>query len=163
MIKQQYHHTIMGDIFLRVFRIVPPFDLLVIMQTRNKAVGLIDCNSANPQPHELSTAIFLSQYGFNVKFIPVSNVPGTKTPDIILSDRLPWEIKSIKTVLESTIKHTFSHAIKQSPNIIFDLRTLSSPDAQKALSMIARIFTYFRNAKRLMIITKDNQLLKYSK
>ncbi len=131
--------------------------------TQKRTAGKISYNNVKPWKHERQTALFLAEKGYNIRFIPPSNAKGVHTPDIVVNNDLAWEIKSLRTSKESTIKHSFSSAIKQSANIIFDLRALTNAESHKAQQLITKIFSYFRAAKRLIIITKDNQLIKLSK
>ncbi|MBQ6449458.1 hypothetical protein IJJ08_00950 [bacterium] len=76
---------------------------------------------------------------------------------------MPWEIKSITKAKDSTIQHAFSKGVKQAKNLIFDLRGLSSTQAGKAYLLVIKIFQQFRQARRLMIITKSGTLETYQK
>jgi hypothetical protein len=84
-------------------------------------------DGAMPEPHEIKTALFLSKHGKTVIFIAPKNQPGIKTPDIIM-DGLQWEMKSPVSAGARSIEHAFRSAIKQSSNIIFDLRASKASD-----------------------------------
>ena len=63
---------------------------------------------------------------------------------------------------EYTIEHSFRSALKQSPNIIFDIRGSKMPE-QKCSAEIERRFNDFKKVNRVMIITKHQTLLDFNK
>jgi hypothetical protein len=74
-----------------------------------------------PEPHELETARFFNKLGKNVEFLVPSYIKGSKTPDVKM-DNILWEIKSPKGDSKYTFQHAFKEALRQSYNVIFDLR-----------------------------------------
>jgi hypothetical protein len=112
---------------------------------------------ARAEPHELETAMFFNKLGKDVTFLAPVYEKGAKTPDIKM-DGLLWEIKAPKNDGKYTIEHIFRKALKQSKNIIFDLRrTKMSND--KCVSQITKQFRLIRKISRLLIITKEKKLL----
>ena len=122
-------------------------------------MGMIDISELNnpPEKHELLTAKYYSELGKNVKFLRKSNVEGVHTPDIRM-DRLDWEIKSPHGKSTECICDNMRDAVKQSCNIIIDLRRMGLP-TQKCIDRIRRELGYRRTIKRLQVITKENDLL----
>lgn len=84
-------------------------------------------DGAEPEPHEIQTALFLRKLGKDVKFLAPANQDSVKTPDILM-DGLKWEIKSPVSNASRTIEHAFRSALKQSDNVIFDLRRSKASD-----------------------------------
>jgi hypothetical protein len=114
-----------------------------------------------PKEHELDTAQFFNKLGKDVEFLTPNRTKGIKNPDIKI-DGVLWEIKSPNNDGKHTIEHIFRKALKQSKNIIFDLRrTKMSND--KCVSQIIKHFTLIRGIGRLLIITKSNKLLDIKK
>jgi hypothetical protein len=112
---------------------------------------------AIPEPHELDTARILNKLGKDVEFLPLVYAKGVKTPDIKM-DELLWEIKSPKGDSSRTIENNLRAALKQSVNLIVDLRR-TKLNEQKAISQISREFKLRKNIVRLLIIKKNQKLL----
>lgn len=123
--------------------------------------GKITPNGVVLHTHENATVVFLTQQGFDVELLPPSQQKGARTPDIRMNG-LEWEMKSPKSNGKYTIEHSFRSALKQSPNIIFDIRSSKIPQA-KCIFEIERRFNDFKKVKRVMIIARRNKLLEYSK
>lgn len=77
-------------------------------------------------------------------------------------NNLDWEMKSPRSNGKYTIEHSFRSALKQSPNIIFDIRGSKMPE-QKCISEIERRFNDFKKVQRVMIIAKKQKLLDFKK
>ncbi|MCL2335538.1 MAG: hypothetical protein FWC57_05680 [Endomicrobia bacterium] len=77
-------------------------------------------------------------------------------------DNIFWEIKSPQSDGKHTIEHAFRKALKQSENIIFDLRRSKMPDS-KCISQLTKYFDDMKKIKRLLIITKSQKLLDFKK
>ena len=75
---------------------------------------------------------------------------------------LDWEMKSPRSNGKYTIEHSFRSALKQSPNIIFDIRGSKMPE-QKCIAEIERRFNDFKKVNRVMIVTKRQGLLDFNK
>ena len=124
--------------------------------------GIIDISQLTtpPEKHELNTAKFFSEMGKNIVFIRPSNIPSVYRPDILM-DGIEWEIKSPQGKGARTIEKIYKKASEQSANIIFDLRRCGLSDAV-AIRQLEREFND-KHSKRLLIITKTNELIKFSK
>lgn len=123
--------------------------------------GKIIPNGVVLKEHELSTVIFLTELGYDVTLIPKSNQAGIRTPDILIND-IPWEIKSPKGEGKSLMKNTLQKAVRQSSNIIIDLRRTKRYQS-KCLSELQKEFAISRGARQLKIITKSGQILDFAK
>lgn len=111
----------------------------------------------NVWPHELKTAEALARAGYVVEFIPRSDVEHEKTPDVLI-DGVAWEMKAPKSDNIHKVEKTLRHAIRQSPNVIYDSqRTRQLRDAQvkRELEKWAKAFPAL---KRLVFIDKTRQL-----
>ncbi|MCL1973085.1 MAG: hypothetical protein FWG57_08920 [Endomicrobia bacterium] len=113
-----------------------------------------------PEPHELDTAKFFNKLGKDVEFLTPNRTKGIKNPDIKM-DGILWEIKAPKNNSKRTIENIFRKALKQSKNIIFDLRRTKISD--RGVSQVIKQFNLVRNADRLLIIAKSNKLLDLKK
>lgn len=122
--------------------------------------GKIDISKLNvpPEKHELSVARFFAELGYDVEFIPPSNIPGVHRPDILLQG-VEWEIKSPKGKGKNTIQKNFKVAIKQSHFIIFDLRRVNLPES-KCISEIEKQMSLRPYMKKLFVICKNETLLE---
>lgn len=123
--------------------------------------GRITPNGVVLHTHENATVVFLTEQGFDVELLPPVQRKGARTPDIKMLD-VEWEMKSPKSNGKYTIEHSFRSALKQSPNIIFDIRSSKMPQ-QKCIAEIERRFNDFKKVKRVMIITKKQKLLDFNK
>lgn len=129
------------------------------MQQKKK--GIINPNGVSLEKHEYDTILFLTTLGHNIELIPPSHIPNRRTPDFRMSG-LEWEMKSPKGKSRSTLEHAFQTAMKQSVNIIFDLRRIQMPN-DRAVTTLCRLFDYSKSIRRLLIITKEQKLLEYNK
>lgn len=118
--------------------------------------GKIIPNGVSLEKHEYETVLFLTTLGYDIELIPPSHIPNARTPDFIM-ENLRWEMKSPKGKSRSTIEHAFQAAVKQSENIIFDLRRTDIP-LNKALIALSKLMKTSKKAKRLMVITKQQKL-----
>jgi hypothetical protein len=123
--------------------------------------GKITPNGVVLQTYENATVVFLTDQGFDVELIPPVQRKGARTPDIRMLG-LEWEMKSPKSNGKYTIEHSFRSALKQSPNIIFDIRGSKIPQ-EKCVTEIERRFNDFKKVNRVMIITKKQKLLDFVK
>jgi len=122
--------------------------------------GIIDISQLQvpPAKHELATARYFADKGKNVVFIKPSNIPDNHRPDILM-DGIEWEVKSPQGKAKRTIELNFRKAIKQSQNIIFDLRRINIPE-DRCLSELEAEFNQ-KHAKRLLVIKKNGELIEY--
>ena len=124
-----------------------------------KTHGLIDISELNtpPEKHEYETAKYFAARGMDIVFIKPSDVKGTNNPDFIMDGKI-WEIKSPTGSSIRTYEDSFKKALKQSENIIFDLRRLEKPNEIKCIKRL-KYMKDVPKLKRLLIITKDGRLL----
>jgi Contact-dependent growth inhibition CdiA C-terminal domain len=132
-----------------------------LLQLHLMKKGKITPNGVVLHTHENATAVFLTEQGFDVELIPPVQRKGARTPDIKMLG-LDWEMKSPRSNGKYTIEHSFRSALKQSPNIIFDIRGSKMPQ-QKCITEIDRRFRDFKKVDRVMIITKQHKLLDLNK
>ena len=125
--------------------------------------GKIDISKLKtpPEKHELETAKYFAETGLDVEFIPPSNSPKMHTPDFIM-EGVAWEVKCPTGKSKRTIENNFRAAKDQSENIIFDLRKIGVPEKQ-CLSQLERRFDQKKNVKRLLVIKKNDELIRYSR
>lgn len=122
-------------------------------------VGKIDISELNapPEKHEYETVKYFANRGFDVKFIRPSDIEGTNTPDFAMDGKL-WEMKSPTGSSIRTYEDNLRKAIKQSENVIFDLRRLKESDEEKCIRVLKRNL-YLRGLKCLLVIRRDGRLL----
>lgn len=125
----------------------------------SKTVGSIEVEvGAIPEKHELLTANFLAGIGYKILFLAPNRSKGSKTPDINMNNLL-WEIKSPKGNSSRVIENNLRYAVKQSNNVIFDLRRLNNHIAQKSVIKLKFEFKRTTNLKNLIIITKSGKYI----
>lgn len=113
---------------------------------------------ALPYRHETEIANLLIHTGDNVTFIKTSSQP---TPDIRYQ-KLLWEIKSPIGKSSRTIENNLRNALRQSSNIILDLRRTAIPD-QKCLTYLTNHISNFHSLKNLLIVNKNSEILQLNK
>jgi hypothetical protein len=115
-------------------------------------------DGAEPEPHEIQTALFLKKQGKDVKFLAPKNLDHVKTPDIAM-DGLKWEIKAPVSNGRRVIEHALRSAAKQSPNVIIDLRRCKMTD-ERALRQIKHEAEKRKTTlKRLIIVSKSQKIV----
>lgn len=126
---------------------------------KNTKKGHIDISELNtpPEKHEYDTAKYFAERGYDVIFIKPSNIKGTNTPDFIIDGKM-WETKSPIGSSERTYDDIFKKAVKQSANIIFDLRRLTLMNEAKCLNFLKRKQRSLK-VKNILVITRDGRLL----
>ena len=124
------------------------------------SVGKIDIGDllTPPQKHELHTARFFSEMGYDIKFIRPSNIPDNHRPDFRMNG-IEWEVKSPEGKSPRSIKKRYAEACDQSSNIIFDLRRCGLSDSV-CVNLLEKLYKD-KHSRRLMIITKAGKLLQY--
>ena len=127
----------------------------------NQKKGIITPNGVTLEKHEYATVLFLTNEGYNVELIPKSNLEGQHTPDVVI-DNVRWEMKSPTGETKNTIKNNIQNALKQSTNVILDLRRIKRP-MEKCMNEIEREFKENKKIKRILVITKTGKLLDFSK
>jgi len=114
-------------------------------------------NGLIPEKHELITANSFTSIGIDVEFIAPNRTKGARTPDIRMGDLL-WEIKAPRGNSGRTLDDTIKRALKQSTNIIIDLRRTKLDDKQCEKSLKTNK-NLVRGVKRLKIITKRHKVI----
>ena len=126
-------------------------------------LGKIDISELNtpPEQAEFETAKYFAALGKDITFIRPSAIPNQHRPDILM-DGVEWEIKCPVGDSKRTIENNMRKAIKQSHNVIFDLRHMRISDSQ-CVSQIEQQFNIRSQLRRLFIIRRNGELLSYSK
>jgi hypothetical protein len=114
-----------------------------------------------PEKHELETAWFLNSQGKDVEFLAPIRTKGIRTPDIAMDGSF-WEIKCPVGHGKYTIQRLFKHAVRQSANVIFDLRKIKIPD-DVCLKRLNSVVSSSKSIKRLLVITKSLEVLDIKK
>ena len=125
------------------------------MPHKKRRIGKITFSGRNiPEPHELKTAKALASKGKDVEFIRPSRVQHTRTPDIIM-DGIMWEMKCPMGKNKKNIANIFHRALKQSKNIIIDIRQIEI-DEKEALVEIKRNAAMAKSLKKLKVVGGRN-------
>lgn len=120
-------------------------------------IGRVNKNGVKLYPHEDSTALHLTQFGFDVEYIMPRHIYKSTNPDFLVNGTI-WETKSPEGNGKNTIKHQFDGTSKQADKIILDLRRIKLP-AEKAERQAMARFEKAINIKRLLLITKSGRVL----
>ena len=114
--------------------------------------------------HEKLAADYLAVVlKLDVTFLVPSRDPHVKTPDIEMSG-LKWEIKSPKGKGSRVIENTLRDALRQSPNIILDLRRLDGRvPTYKHMREIERRFNDAKSLKCLTVITREEDHIDFKR
>lgn len=119
--------------------------------------GRVITNDVCLEAHEYSTLYFLSSFGLCIEVIKPSNTPGTRSADYLINGAI-WEGKSPDGSGNSTISRQFHKASRQADRLILDLRRVKIPKDKAKREALNRL-EKSRNIKRMLLITKDGQLL----
>ena len=130
-------------------------------KVRLRTKGKIKPNGVVLKTHENATVVFLTEQGFNIELIPKSNISGVHTPDIKMNG-IKWEMKAPIGEGNQLIKNTIQKAIKQSANVIVDLRRTKRHQT-KCLRELENEFNKSSSLKRLKIITKNRKIIDFEK
>ena len=128
---------------------------LGIMRRMKK--GKIIPNGVILEKHEYETILLFTEMGIDVELIPKSNTRGVHTPDIKM-DGLKWEMKAPLGEGNQLIENTIQRALRQSQNIIVDLRHTKRHQT-KCLKELKKQFMSKKNVKHLKIIMKSGRTL----
>lgn len=131
------------------------------METEVKRQGVIIPNGVLLEAHELSTVVLFTKLGYDVELIPRSNTEGVHRSDMIMNG-LEWEIKAPKGEGKSLIKNTVQKALRQSANIVIDLRRVKRRQ-EKCIIELKREFALSRSVKRMVIIKKSGEMIDLNK
>lgn len=129
------------------------------MKPRRK--GKIIPNGVVLETHENATVVYFTELGFDIDLIVPSRTPGQKSADFMM-DGIAWEMKCPKGKSINTLEHTFKNALKQSENLIFDLRAANFTN-DAAIKILAKRFNESKKCRRMKIITKSEELLELNK
>lgn len=110
---------------------------------------------------ENATVVFLTSQGFDVELLPPVQRKNARTPDIRMRS-LDWEIKCPTGKSANTIKRAFKTALRQSKNIIFDLRNSKTPDTAN-VAKLEKEFADIKSARHLIVITRARSMLDLHK
>jgi len=110
--------------------------------------------------NEKLTADFLAaRLSMDVTFLVPNRTIGQKTPDIEM-DGVLWEIKVPRGKGSRTIENTIRRAVKQSPNVVIDLRCMDGRiPTGRHLIEIERQFMKNRSIKRALVITRQEGVI----
>jgi hypothetical protein len=125
------------------------------------AKGYIDISklSTPPEKAEFETAKYFSELGKDIDFIRPNATPYQHSPDIKM-EGVEWEIKCPEGNSKRTIENNLRKALKQSHNVIFDLRHIKYPE-EKCIAKLEKEFRINSQLKRLYVIKKNGELLSY--
>jgi len=114
--------------------------------------------------HEKIAVDFLaSKIGHDVTFLVPDRRKGAKTPDIEM-DGLRWEIKSPRGKSSRTIENNMRNALRQSPNIVLDLRRMDGRiPTKKLLREVERRFNDAKTIKHLIAITRQEKHIDFER
>lgn len=126
-----------------------------------KSRGVLTDNGVCLQPHEKLTVDFFLDRGDNVELIVPSYTAGRKNADVILYDKT-WEMKAPTTANRNTLEVMYKHAVRQSPNLIIDLRRLEFSLQGRVKRMFEKRFRESVRIERMLIITNRN-LTRFTK
>lgn len=125
---------------------------------RKCSIGNLETHGISLQMHELEAIQFFLERGKDIELVVPSNTPRNKNADCIM-DGLFWEMKCPMGKSLATVEHLFRKAVRQSENIIFDLRHLKMDDG-RAVNLLSRLFLMSKRVRRIKIISKDGFLIE---
>ena len=152
-----------GILLLLPLHKIPLSILITSCYSSFMATGRIDISDLNapPEKAEFETAKYFAELGKDIKFLKPSSIPNQHSPDILM-DGIEWEIKCPEGDSKRTIENNMRKAIKQSHNVIFDLRHMKLSE-NKAISKLEKEFRINSRLKKLYVIRKTKELLSYTK
>ena len=130
--------------------------IIELQRVSKDKIGRVNKNNVKLYPHEDSTALHLTQFGFNIEYIMPSHIYKSTNPDFLVNGAI-WETKSPEGGGKNTIKHQFDGTSKQADKVILDLRRIKLP-AEKAERQAKDRFEKAVNIKRLLLITKSGKV-----
>ncbi len=113
---------------------------------------------ARPVAHEIDTATRLASAGHDVEFLVPSNLPGAKTPDVLV-DGIRWEMKSPLGSSKTTISNQLARAAKQSDRLILDTSRTPIPDAE-IIDEVRRRIAGSTKFVEVLILTKNGEIVR---
>ncbi len=121
---------------------------------------------ATPTIEESEVVDILVRWGLakkHVLFLKPVRTAGAKTPDIEVDHDVRWEIKSLEKHGKNTIDHAERAGLKQSENLVFDLRKLRNYNTAKVIRMLEKDYRQTKKWKRLLVVTKTEKVLTIEK
>jgi hypothetical protein len=114
--------------------------------------------------HEKLAVDFLAvKLGYNITFLSPNRRKGAKTSDMEMNDLL-WEIKSPRGKSSRTIENNLRLALRQSSNIILDLRRMDGRiPTKKLLAESERQFNLTKSMRRLIVITRQEEHVDFER
>lgn len=132
-----------------------------LQQVPKNKRGKLHKNGVKIEPHEESTARFLTKYGFVVDVIRPVNTPKMHNPDFLISGVI-WEAKSPEGRSKKNIERKFHEASGQASSLILDLRRIKRP-ANESENDALKEFKKSSRIKHMLLITKNRKLLDFRK
>lgn len=123
--------------------------------------GKIIPNGVILEKHEYRTVLLFTEMGVDIELIPKSEKKGVHAPDIVMNG-LRWEMKSPKGEGKYLMQNTIQKAVKQSRNVIVDLRR-AKRSQERCLQELEKEFGSSKNLQKLKIITKSRKILDFEK
>ena len=123
--------------------------------------GKIIPNGVILEKHEYRTVLLFTEMGVDIELIPKSEEKGVHAPDILMNG-LRWEMKSPKGEGKYLMQNTIQKAVKQSRNVIVDLRRVKRSQ-ERCLQELEKEFGSSKNLQKLKIITKSRKILDFEK
>ena len=114
--------------------------------------------------HEKIAADYLAMnIGYDITFLLPDRRKGARTPDIDMGGSR-WEIKSPIGKSSRTIENNLRTALKQSPNIVLDLRRIDGRvPTLKLLTEVKRQFLLAKGIKKLIVITRQETHIDFAR
>ena len=122
-------------------------------------LGRLITNSVMIEPHELETVMFFVCRGEEIELIKPSNTPLNKNADFMMNGKV-WEMKCPMGKSLLTVEHLFRKAVRQSENVVFDLRHFRG-DKKEAIKLLEKVFRLSRRARRMYVIS-DEKMVEFS-
>ena len=123
--------------------------------------GKIIPNGVILEKHEHRTVLLFTEMGVDIELIPKSEKKGVHAPDIVMNG-LRWEMKSPKGEGKYLMQNTIQKAVKQSRNVIIDLRR-AKRSQERCLQELEKEFGSSKNLQKLKVITKSRKILDFEK
>ena len=123
--------------------------------------GKIIPNGVILEKHEYRTVLLFTEMGVDIELIPKSEKKGVHAPDIVMNG-LRWEIKSPKGEGKYLMQNTIQKAVKQSRNVIVDLRR-AKRSQERCLQELEKEFGSSKNLQKLKVITKSRKIHDFEK
>lgn len=111
--------------------------------------------------HEQATVEYFLRRGEAIELLVPSNTMKNKNPDWILRGKI-WEAKSPQTNNVNTLLVMLKRALKQSGNLVLDLRRVKGDDKRVA-RIVQTKFMSSKRFKNLLIIMKNGELIELKK